>query len=97
MIYFHHSQSLHIADFYGFFYHSLPTEGALTLQELHGIVANVWLARHDEELEAERAARRKGRPKSLKESKLEEVKLRESEEYRTGFGVFYSSHCSAFD
>ncbi|KAE9391344.1 hypothetical protein BT96DRAFT_888745 [Gymnopus androsaceus JB14] len=81
-----------LADFYGFFYHSLPDEGTLTLEELHAIIANVWLTRHDEELEEERAARRKGRPKSLKESKLEEVKLRESEEYRTGFEVIDLTH-----
>lgn len=46
----------------------------------------MWLTRHDDELERERAARRKGRPKSTKELKLEEIKLRESEEYRTGMG-----------
>jgi translation machinery-associated protein 16 len=46
----------------------------------------VWLTRHDDELEQERAARRKGRPKSTKELKLEEIKLRESEQYRTGMG-----------
>ena len=58
----------------------------LTLPELHELVSDVWLTRHDEELEEERAARRKGRPKSTKEQKLEEVKLREAEEYRTGMG-----------
>ena len=30
--------------------------------------------------------RRKGRPKSTKEGKLEQVRLREAEEYRTGMG-----------
>jgi hypothetical protein len=58
----------------------------LTLPELHELVSDVWLTRHDAELEEERAARRKGRPKSTKEQKLEEVKLREEEEYRTGMG-----------
>ena len=58
----------------------------LTLPELHELVSDVWLTRHDAELEEERAARRKGRPKSTKERKLEEVKLREAEEYRTGMG-----------
>ena len=58
----------------------------LNLSELHDLIANVWLTRHDAELEAERAARRKGRPKSTKEQKLEETKLREAEEYRTGMG-----------
>jgi translation machinery-associated protein 16 len=58
----------------------------LTLPELHELVADVWLTRHDAELEEERAARRKGRPKSTKEQKLEQVQLREAEEYRTGMG-----------
>lgn len=58
----------------------------LALPELHELVSDVWLTRHDAELEEERAARRKGRPKSTKEQKLEEVKLREAEEYRTGMG-----------
>jgi translation machinery-associated protein 16 len=74
------------ADLYGFFYHAIPPEGVLSLEELHSIISNVWLTRHDDELEQERAARRKGRPKSTKESKLEEIKLRESEQYRTGMG-----------
>jgi hypothetical protein len=77
------------ADFFGFFFHAIP-EGprgcVLTLSEVHELVSDVWLARHDAELEEERAARRKGRPKSAKELKLEEVKLREAEEYRTGMG-----------
>ncbi|KAF9077911.1 hypothetical protein BDP27DRAFT_1310400 [Rhodocollybia butyracea] len=82
-----------LADFYGFFYHALPSEGeALTLEELHTIVSDVWLKRHDEEMESERASRRKGRPKSVKESKLEEMKLRESEEYRTGFETIDLTH-----
>ncbi|KAK7466409.1 translation machinery-associated protein 16 [Stygiomarasmius scandens] len=81
-----------LADFYGFFYHSLPPEGALSLDDLHNLIANVWLKRFDEELEAERASRRKGRPKSTKEQKLEELKLRESELYRTGFEVIDLTH-----
>jgi Translation machinery-associated protein 16 len=85
------------ADFFGFFFHAIPElhegEGSaasavLTLSELHDLIANVWLTRHDAELEAEREARRKGRPKSTKEQKLEETKLREAEEYRTGMGEF---------
>ena len=58
----------------------------MTLEELHGIIKGIWLTRHDVELEAEQGARRKGRPKSAKEMKLEEIKLREAEEYRTGMG-----------
>jgi translation machinery-associated protein 16 len=76
------------ADFYGFFFHAIPEDPGivLTLPELHELVLDVWLTRHDAELEEERAARRKGRPKSTKEQKLEEIKLREAEEYRTGKG-----------
>lgn len=62
------------------------------MPELHELVADVWLTRHDAELEEERAARRKGRPKSTKECKLEELKLREAEEYRTGLGESHLTH-----
>ncbi|THH14631.1 hypothetical protein EW146_g5723 [Bondarzewia mesenterica] len=78
-----------LVDFYGFFHHALPEEGELTLEDMHAIIGDVWLARHDAELEEERAARRKGRPKSVKEMKLEEMKLRESEQYRTGMGAVH--------
>ena len=73
----------------GFFYSTLPLEGALSLDELHLIVRDIWLPRHDEDLEQERAKRRKGRPKSAKEVQIEELKIPEAEEYKTGFG---SSH-----
>ena len=46
------------------------------------------------ELEQERTARRKGRPKSTKELKLEEIKLHEAEEYRTGMGKVMSRRSS---
>ncbi|KAG5353791.1 hypothetical protein C0989_001908 [Termitomyces sp. Mn162] len=75
-----------IVDFYGFFFQALPEEGVLTLSELHSAIRDVWLSRFDEELEQEQAARRKGRPKSAKEVRLQEIKLREAEEYRTGMG-----------
>ncbi|OBZ73953.1 Translation machinery-associated protein 16 [Grifola frondosa] len=75
-------------NLYNFFYHALPTEGGpLSLEELHYIIRDVWLPRHDSELEAERSSRRKGRPKSVREQKLEESKRREAEEYRTGIEV----------
>jgi len=70
----------------GFFYSTLPPEGELSLDELHLIVRDIWLPRHDKDLEQERAKRRKGRPKSTKEMQIEELKIREVEEYRTGFG-----------
>lgn len=64
----------------------------MTLEELHSIISDVWLPRFDFELESERAARIKGRPKSVKEMKLEEVKLREAEDYRTGLEVIDLTH-----
>ena len=57
------------------------------MEELHDLVRDIWLARHDQELEEERAARRKGRPKSARETQLEDTKLLESELYRTGIGT----------
>ncbi|KIY52997.1 hypothetical protein FISHEDRAFT_63629 [Fistulina hepatica ATCC 64428] len=77
-----------VADFYSIFYHAIPDDGSvLTLEDLHSIARDVWLTRHDEELAVERAQRRKGRPKSMKEMKLEEISLREVEDYRTGIDV----------
>jgi translation machinery-associated protein 16 len=78
---------LSLVDLYGFFYHAMPEEGVMSLQDLHHIISDIWLTRFDEDLEKERSARRKGRPKSLKEIKLEELKLREAELYRTGMGM----------
>jgi translation machinery-associated protein 16 len=78
-------------DIYGFFYHALPEESALTLNELHTLVRDVWLTRNDQEIAQEQAARRKGRPKSTKQLKLEELKLQETEEYRTGMGVLLTN------
>ncbi|TFK29755.1 hypothetical protein FA15DRAFT_289497 [Coprinopsis marcescibilis] len=81
-----------MADIYGFFFHCIPEEGVLTLEELHGVVRDVWLTRHDAELAEEQAARRKGRPKSTRESKLEDIKATESEIYRTGMEVIDLTH-----
>lgn len=64
----------------------------MTLEELHELVRDVWLTRHDDELATEQASRRKGRPKSKKELHLEDVKSRELEEYRKGLGQ--SNHLS---
>ena len=74
-------------DLYSFFFHAIPPEGTLTLEDVHSIVCDIWLKRFDSELETERSSRRKGRPKSTKETKLEEQKLRDVEEYRTGIGT----------
>ena len=78
-----------LVDLYSFFYAAITSQGVLTLDDLHTIIRDVWLTRHDTELEEERAARRKGRPKSVKEQKIEELKLREAEEYRTGLGELF--------
>ncbi|KII87422.1 hypothetical protein PLICRDRAFT_142685 [Plicaturopsis crispa FD-325 SS-3] len=85
-----HSQ----VDKYGFFYHAMPPEGLMTLEDMHSLIKDIWLTRHDDELEEERAARRKGRPKSTAEVKLEERKLIESEEYRTGMEVIDLTHAA---
>ena len=75
-------------DKYVFFFHAIPDDKeAMTLDELHSLVQDVWLARHDVALGEEQKSRRKGRPKSAKEMKLENIKLFESEEYRTGLGA----------
>lgn len=73
---------------YNFFYEAIPEDGSALLEdELRYIIETVWLTKYDDELEEERAARRKGRPKSVKESKLEELKAKDVEEYRTGLEV----------
>lgn len=74
------------ANVYAYFYHMMPDEGVLTLPQLHEFIRDGWLSRHDEELAAEKAKRRPGRPKSKREAELEDEKLREAEEYRTGIG-----------
>lgn len=58
-----------IVDIFGFFYAAIPTEGVLTLEDLHTIIREVWISRYDDELEAERTSRRKGRPKKHKGAK----------------------------
>ncbi|KAG6857443.1 hypothetical protein H0H87_003510 [Tephrocybe sp. NHM501043] len=90
------ANSLVQVDVYGFYFHALPEEGTLTLPELHSVVKDLWLTRYDDELEQERAARRKGRPKSAREVKLEELKLRESDEYRTGFDLTHPTNVEVF-
>ncbi|KAF8202464.1 hypothetical protein BJ912DRAFT_443443 [Pholiota molesta] len=81
-----------LVDLYGFFFHAVPEEGELTLEELHHIIRDIWLTRHDDELEREIKARRKGRPKSVQQQKLEEIKMREAEIYRTGMEVIDLTH-----
>ncbi|KAJ7760489.1 hypothetical protein B0H16DRAFT_574490 [Mycena metata] len=71
-------------ELYAFFHAAVPPDGeALTLPELHTI-AEAWVARNDAALAEEQGARRKGRPKSAREMRIEELKLREQETYRTG-------------
>ncbi|KIJ55331.1 hypothetical protein M422DRAFT_23933 [Sphaerobolus stellatus SS14] len=77
-----------IVDKFAFFLHAIPPEApVVSLEELHTIIREIWLKRHDAELEKERAARRKGRPKTSKQMQLEEMVVRETEEYRTGLEV----------
>jgi len=64
----------------------------LSLEDLHHVVRDIWLTRFDDELEAEKSWRRKGRPKSAKEVKLEEMKLREADIYRTGMEIVDLTH-----
>ena len=77
-----------IVDKYVFFFYALPPDDddVLALEDLHTLVRDVWLTRHDVQLEEERLARRKGRPRSTKEIKLTNLKEAELEEYRTGIG-----------
>ena len=84
-------------DALGFFYSALPPEGELSLDDLHVIIGDIWLSRHDEDLEQELTKRRKGRPKSVKEMQIEELKVREAEEYRTGFGSFVGNILASFE
>lgn len=74
-------------NLFGFFYHAIPPEGVLTLEDMHTIIRDIWLARFDSELESEMSARRKGRPKSAQQQNYEALKEREAEEYRTGIGA----------
>lgn len=82
-----------VADKFTFFYHAIPPRAAdgsistLALFELHDLVRDVWLARHDYALGEEAKSRRKGRPKSVREVNLENMKASEAEEYRTGLGA----------
>ncbi|KAF8740735.1 hypothetical protein AX14_007375 [Amanita brunnescens Koide BX004] len=83
---------LSLVDTYIFYHQCLPDDGTLTLEDLHCIVRDMWLARFDEQLEAEQASRRTGRPKSATQVKLEEIKLRDTEEYRSGLEVIDLTH-----
>lgn len=80
---------IYSVDIFSFFYRCLPPDdiACMQLADLHSIIRDIWLPRYDDELEEERKARRKGRPKSVREQKIEELKLREAEEYRTGLGM----------
>ena len=66
-------------NIFKFFYHCLPPENipCLELSELHAVIRDIWLKRYDDELAEEIKSRRPGRPKSVKEQNIEELKLRE--------------------
>ena len=75
-------------DIYSGFYHAIPDEGILTLDELHSLVRNIWLASHDQGLESERASRCAGRPKSA----IKELPLNDDLRIRTIEVLAYSTH-----
>ena len=56
-----------------------PDRSHLTVREL-------WFPRHDQDLEQERAKRRKDQQKCAKEMWIEELRIWEAEGYRTGLG-----------
>ncbi|KAG9041276.1 hypothetical protein FS837_012475 [Tulasnella sp. UAMH 9824] len=75
-------------DRFVFFHHALPSDvPALTLPEVHEIIKDVWLHRHDVAIAEEAATRRKGEPRSSKEDKLLAAKKADEEEYRTGLEI----------
>ncbi|KAG8993845.1 hypothetical protein FRB90_000582 [Tulasnella sp. 427] len=75
-------------DRFVFFHHALPPDvPALTLSEVHEIIKDVWLKRHDVAIAEEAATRRKGEPRSSKEDKLQAAKEAEAEEYRSGLEI----------
>lgn len=59
----------------------------MTLEQVHEIIRDILLPRHDADIEREKKTRRKGRPPTAKEVNLEELKAQEAEEYRTGMGA----------
>ncbi|KAJ7066711.1 hypothetical protein C8F01DRAFT_980969 [Mycena amicta] len=76
-------------EFYAFMYGRVPPDSessTLSLPEMH-VILQAWVSRHEPDISAEQAARRKGRPKSVREMRLEEARLREHENYRTGIEV----------
>lgn len=78
---------LSIADRFGFWFYALPPDvKALTLPEMHGMVAELWLKRHNEAILGEESARRKGRPPSKREIELKALKIQDEQEYWTGIG-----------
>ncbi|KAF8641268.1 hypothetical protein AX16_010098 [Volvariella volvacea WC 439] len=60
-----------IADMHEFWYHALPEEGVLTLDDLHQIVQETWLTRFDEDLEAQKNSEAKGSTEKYKGNKHE--------------------------
>lgn len=83
----HHANDMSVDDRFVFFHHALTSDvPSLTLPEIHDIIKDVWLHRHDVAIAEEAATRRKGEPRSSKEDKLLAAKEADKEEYRTGLG-----------
>jgi hypothetical protein len=75
-------------DRYLFFYHVMPPNvPAISLAQLHKIITDTWLKRHDEDLWREQELRYPGRPKTVKEDRILEMQLQDREEYRSGLGL----------
>jgi len=76
------------ADSVGFWFHALPPDSlALTLEEIHTLIRDVWLHRFDEAIHSEESSRRKGRPPSKREVELRALKTQAEQEYRSGVGT----------
>ncbi|KAG8894064.1 hypothetical protein FRB99_001546, partial [Tulasnella sp. 403] len=75
-------------DRFVFFQHALPSDvESLSLSEVHEIIQDIWLHRHDKQLAEEQGRRRKGEPRSAKEDKILAQIEMEKEEYRTGLEI----------
>ncbi|KAG8997780.1 hypothetical protein FRB94_007463 [Tulasnella sp. JGI-2019a] len=79
---------LESSDRHVFFCNAIsPDVSCLSLQEVHEIIRDIWLHRHDNILAEEEAKRRKGQPRSMKSERIYGLMEAEKEEYRTGMEI----------
>ncbi|KAG8861459.1 hypothetical protein FRB96_002908 [Tulasnella sp. 330] len=79
---------LESSDRHVFFCNAVPPDVPnISLPEVHEIIRDIWLRRHDAILAEEEANRRKGQPRSMKAEKIHGLKEAEKEEYRTGIEI----------